>query len=209
MASLLSLMLIVFEVTTIDGTKLEIVVSPEKTMISTAKLVQPDIYASNGVLHLVDSLLIPPGALQLTAEKYLLALNCTTFVSLLHSVDLVSLINDTEAKYTILAPQDDVLSIHGDGDLPERGSDELRKMLQYHFIPGKWTPKKLEDGMLLKTALKEPGLGGGQQVLGVHVSADKNKPSDKSISFGGTGIIGDSSKLAYDSSFCLHTDLAC
>jgi solute carrier family 25 carnitine/acylcarnitine transporter 20/29 len=196
-------------VTTIDGTQLEIVVSPEKTMISTAKLIQPDIYASNGVLHLVDSLLIPPGALQLTAEKYLLALNCTTFVSLLHSVDLASLINDTEAKYTILAPQDDVLSIHGDGELPERGSDQLRKMLQYHFIPGKWTPKKLENGMLLETALEEPGLGGGRQVLGVHVSADDNKPSDKSIRFGGAGIIGDSSKLAHDLSCCLHTDLAC
>jgi len=188
-------------VTTIDGTKLEIVVSPEKTMISTAKLIQPDIYASNGVLHLVDSLLIPPGALQLTAEKYLLALNCTTFVSLLHSVDLASLINDTETKYTILAPKDDVLSVYGDEELPERGSDELRKLLQYHFIPGRWTPKKLENGMLLETALEEPGLDGGRQVLGVEVSSGEKTPS---IKFGGTGIIGDFSKLAYDFSCYLH-----
>jgi solute carrier family 25 (mitochondrial carnitine/acylcarnitine transporter), member 20/29 len=191
-------------VTTIDGTKLEIVVSPEKTMISSAKLIQPDIYASNGVLHLVDSLLIPPGALQLTAEKYLLALNCTTFVSLLHSVDLASLINDTEVKYTILAPQDDVLSIHGDGELPERGTEELRKLLQYHFIPGKWTPAKLEHGMLLETALEETGLDGGRQVLGVQVSPDEKKPSGKSIKFGGAGIIGEPSKLTYDLSCYLN-----
>lgn len=177
--------------TTIDGTTLEIVVSPDKTMISTAKLVQSDIYASNGVLHLVDSLLIPPGALQLTAEKYLLALNCTTFVSLLHSVDLVSLINDTEAKYTILAPKDDVFSIWGDGELPGKGSDEMRKLLQYHFIPGKWTEEKLEHGMLLETALEEQGLGGGRQVLGVQASSDENKTSGKSIRFGGAGIIGE------------------
>jgi solute carrier family 25 carnitine/acylcarnitine transporter 20/29 len=196
--------LITCQVTTIDGTKLEIVVSPENTTISSARLVQPDIYASNGVLHLVDSLLIPPGALQLTAEKYLLALNCTTFVSLLHSVDLASLINDTEAKYTILAPKDDVLSLYGDGELPERGSDELRKLLQYHFIPGRWTPKKLQNGMLLETALKEPGLGGEPQVLGVHVSSDGEKKSGKSFRFGGAGIIGESSKLAYNLSCCLY-----
>ncbi|RDB28990.1 FAS1 domain-containing protein fsc1 [Hypsizygus marmoreus] len=176
--------------TTIDGKTLEVVVSEENTKVSTANLVQPDIYASNGVLHLVDSLLVPPGALQLTPEKYLLALNCTTFVSLLHSVDLTSLINDTEAKYTILAPTDDVLSVFGDGELPERGSDELRKLLQYHFLPGRWTPKKLEDGMLLDTALEEDGLGGGRQVLGVEVSSDDRKNADKSIRFGGAGIIG-------------------
>jgi solute carrier family 25 carnitine/acylcarnitine transporter 20/29 len=152
----------------------------------------------------VDSLLIPPGALQLTAEKYLLAFNCTTFVSLLHSVDLASLINSTEAKYTILAPKDDVLSIHGDGDLPERGSDELKKLLQYHFIPGRWTPKKLKNGMLLETALQEPGLGGDRQVLDVQVSSDDKKLSGKSIGFGGAGIIGDSSKLAFTFSCCLY-----
>src|ERR1700733_5861651 len=86
-------------VTTIDGTSLEIVVSPEKTMVSNADLIKPDIYASNGVLHLVSSLLVPPGALQLTAEKYLLALNCTSFVSMLHSVNLTTFINDTDIEY--------------------------------------------------------------------------------------------------------------
>ncbi|KAF9462090.1 hypothetical protein BDZ94DRAFT_1290407 [Collybia nuda] len=181
--------------TTIDGTTLEIVVSPEKTMISTANLVQPDIYASNGVLHLVDSLLVPPGALQLTPEKYLLALNCTAFVSLLHSVNLTSYINDTEAKYTILAPKDEVLSIFGEGQLPERGSDELKRLLQYHFIPGRWISDKLKDGMLLETALEEEGLDGGRQVLSVEVSKDEKKPAEKAFRFGGAGIIGEPFKV--------------
>ncbi|KAK0198270.1 hypothetical protein F5146DRAFT_1100027 [Armillaria mellea] len=151
-----------FMLTTIDGTKLEIVVSPEKTMISSADLVEPDIYASNGVLHLVSSLIIPPGALQLTPEKYLLALNCTNFVSLLHSADLTALINDTESKYTILAPKNDVLSIFGHSDLPERGSEEMKKLLQQ--------------------ALEEKGLDGGRQVLAVDVHEDKS--DSKKVFFG-------------------------
>ncbi|KAJ6519671.1 hypothetical protein C8R45DRAFT_754452, partial [Mycena sanguinolenta] len=174
---------------TIDGSILDIVVTPEKTTVSSAELLKPDIYASNGVLHLVSDLLVN---LEITPEKYLLTLNCTSFVSLIHSVDLTGLINDTEAKYTILAPQDDVLKLFGDGNLPEKGSDDLKKLLQYHFLPGHWTAKKLEDGMLLETALIEDGLDGGRQVLSVGVtsSGDKKK-EDKSIKFGGASVIGE------------------
>ena len=182
-----------YTVTTIDGTNLEIVVTPEKTLIATADLIQPDIYASNGVLHLVSSLLIPEGALLLTPEKYLLALNCTSFVSLLHSVNLTHLINSTTSKFTILAPPDDVFNVFEDGDLPERGSEELKRLLEYHFIPGRWTPKKLKDGMLLETALEEVGLDGGRQVLGVEVSDDLVGGGDRHVRFGGAGTIGDHS----------------
>ncbi|KIJ06166.1 hypothetical protein PAXINDRAFT_182751, partial [Paxillus involutus ATCC 200175] len=125
------------EFTTRYGSSLDITVSSEGTTISGAKLVQPDVYASNGVLHLVSSLLIPPGALRLTPEKYLLALNCTSFVSLIHSVNLAHLINNTDTQYTILAPKDDVLSLFVHG-LPESGSEDLKRMLEYHFLPGLW-----------------------------------------------------------------------
>jgi solute carrier family 25 carnitine/acylcarnitine transporter 20/29 len=144
----------------------------------------------------VDSLLIPNGALQLTAEKYLLALNCTSFVSLLHSVNLTSFINNTNAKYTILAPRDDVLSVFGSGELPKKGSDELKTLLQYHFLPGRWTPQKLKDGMLVETALEEPGLKGERQVLNIEVNREVKKPIPwKGITFAGVGVIDDPSKL--------------
>ena len=176
---------------------MDIVVTPEGTKVKGANLVQPDIYASNGVLHLVSSLLIPPGTLKLTAEKYLLALNCTQFVSLIHSVDLTQLINDTESIYTILAPNDDILSVFGDTELPEKGSDGLKKLLQYHFIPGKWTPNKLKNGLLLETELQEPGLNYRSQVLPIEVDDSNSKNSaEKSIRFGGAGVINDFSEFS-------------
>lgn len=177
-----------------DGSELEISITPEnKTVVSTAELVEPDIYASNGVLHTVSSLIIPEGTLQFTPEKYLL-LNCSHFVTLLHSVNLTSFINDTETHWTILAPRDDVISFFSDGSLPEKGTADLKKMLQYHFIPGKQTQKKLKNGMLLETALEEPGLAGGRQVVGVEVNESQKKGEDKSVRFGGAGIIGDPSE---------------
>ncbi|KAF4622849.1 hypothetical protein D9613_002123 [Agrocybe pediades] len=175
---------------TIEGNELDIVNTPEGTRVKDAKLVQPDIYASNGVLHLVSSLLLPPDALKLTPEKYLLALNCSKFVSLLHSVNLTGLINDTDTKYTILAPRDDIMSIFDGPDFPQPGTEELKRLLQYHFLPGKWLPSKLKNGSLLETALEEPGLNGGRQVLSVEVH-DEDKKKVSNVRFGGAGTIGD------------------
>ncbi|KAI6047750.1 hypothetical protein EDC04DRAFT_2863938 [Pisolithus marmoratus] len=180
------------EMTTEYGSVLDVEVSSEGATINGTKIVQPDVYASNGVMHLVSSLLIPPGALQLTPEKYLLTLNCTSFISLLHSVNLTHLVNNSDRHYTILAPKDDVLSFFINDGLPKAGSEELKQMLQYHFIPGIWTPKKLDHGALLETELREPGLDDGRQVLQVEVhSGEKAAADSKHISFGGAGVIGE------------------
>jgi solute carrier family 25 (mitochondrial carnitine/acylcarnitine transporter), member 20/29 len=108
-------------------------------------------------------------------------------------VDLTHLINSSTTKYTILAPPDDVLNVFEGGDLPERGTEELKRLLQYHFIPGWWTPTKLKDGMLLETALEDVGLDGGRQVLDVDVSDDLKPEGNRHVRFGGAGTIGDPS----------------
>lgn len=181
--------------TTLDGRQLNVVTLADKVMVSDAELVEPDIYASNGVLHTVSSLLIPEGALQLTPEKFLLALNCTNFVSLVRSVNLTHLINDTDAHYTILAPQDDVIAAYGDDELPEKGSDDLKRLLKYHFLPGQWTPKALKDGLLIETELDEPGLAGKAQVLQASITRHSKEKAEvvPSIGFGGAATIGEPS----------------
>jgi solute carrier family 25 carnitine/acylcarnitine transporter 20/29 len=157
----------------------------------SADLVEQDIYAANGVIHTVSSLLLPPGVLDITPEKFLLTLNCSSFVSLLHSVGLQGLVNDTEAQYTILAPQDDVLSIYRkDDDLPEPGSEEMKRLLQYHFLPGRWVPSKLKDGMLVRTALEEPGLAGDKQVLDIELRDTLRVDEDPDIRFAGASTTG-------------------
>lgn len=125
-------------------------------------------------------------------------------MSLLHSVDLTSLINNTEKEYTILAPRDDVLELFGGGKdgFPEKGSPELKRVLSYHFLPGKWTPKKLKDGMLVETALLEPGLDNGSQVLDIGVTAEDGKhKKERSISFGGASVMGEYCQCYYNFPF--------
>jgi uncharacterized surface protein with fasciclin (FAS1) repeats len=73
---------------------------------------QVDIFASNGVVHIVPDLLVPTDFTLLNnAEKVLLSLNATRFVSLLRSANLSSsYAGDTKGKaWTILAPTDDVM----------------------------------------------------------------------------------------------------
>ncbi|GAA5963846.1 hypothetical protein JCM3765_004038 [Sporobolomyces pararoseus] len=74
-----------------NGT-LEIENSEQGIKVNQTLIEQGDILASNGVLHTLPSLLLPSGSLALTAEKYLLALNCSKFVELLHSVNLSHLV---------------------------------------------------------------------------------------------------------------------
>ena len=111
---------------------------------------------------------------------------------MLHSVDLEGLINNTSNEYTILAPTDEVFkfSTLSEDQLPEEGSDELKRTLAYHFLPGKWTNKKLKDGMLVPTALQEKGLNGGPQVLGIEIGdADGEHGKGKTIRFGGAPVL--------------------
>jgi solute carrier family 25 (mitochondrial carnitine/acylcarnitine transporter), member 20/29 len=192
-------------VTTVNGNKLLITTkSSNETKIANATVLRPDLYASNGVVHLVSSLLIPPGAFQLTPEKYLVALNCTYFVSLLRSESLSSLVNSTNAAYTILAPRDDIFALSGNGSLPDKGSDELKKLLKYHFLPGRLMPKKLSDGMLVETALDEPGLNGKAQVLHVGVT---DKGNNRELTFGDASVIGGEPCKDFFPLVCTHTDV--
>lgn len=111
---------------------------------------------------------------------------------MLHSVDLEGLINNTNNEYTILAPADDVLKFFTSSDDKPEDSEELKRTLAYHFLPGKWTEKKLKNRMLVPTLLEEAGLSGGKQVLDIEVGEtdDKHK-KEKPIRFGGASVLGD------------------
>ncbi|KAG9028453.1 hypothetical protein FRB95_006485 [Tulasnella sp. JGI-2019a] len=171
------------------------------TIGHNATVIDTDIYASNGVLHTVSSLLLSPTVFKLNAEKYLLALNATQFVGLLRLANLSSYVDDHAKSWTILAPEDGVMNwnpiLHhalkkGGGGA---GNDtELQRLLKYHFIPGKLTPADLSDKELLKTELREGGLGGGRQVVEVSVRGKDGKATangNGEIGFGGALVLGE------------------
>jgi uncharacterized surface protein with fasciclin (FAS1) repeats len=46
--------------TTLSGTPLEVTVDGETVMVGNATILRYDIEASNGVIHVIDAVLVPP-----------------------------------------------------------------------------------------------------------------------------------------------------
>lgn len=166
--------------------------------VNGSAILTPNVIASNGVMHVVDKLLLPHGSLALTPEKYLLALNATRFVSLFRSAELSYLLQSSphipnnNATYTILATKDDILERYESQPwqtLPPEGSKEMKETLKYHILEGKWTKKQLKDGALLKTMLQTEELGGNHQRIPVSVTSKKEAQGD--IGFGSASVISE------------------
>lgn len=49
------------EVTTVAGSPVSVAVEPSGVMVNNAMVVQPDVQASNGVIHVIDKVILPPG----------------------------------------------------------------------------------------------------------------------------------------------------
>ncbi|KAG8741886.1 hypothetical protein FRC10_002299 [Ceratobasidium sp. 414] len=185
-----------------------------------ATVLSRDTYASNGVLHTVGSLLVPPGAplFKATAEKWLLALNATVFVGMLREAGLSSYVDGTKGgdskEWTILAPADDVLADitslwaraqHLKGvELDAMGRTtldtihhELRTLLRYHIVPGILESKDLVDGQLVGTELRPDSLKGERMRLKVDVVNNKSRKGqvgalgNGDLAFGGANVIAE------------------
>jgi uncharacterized surface protein with fasciclin (FAS1) repeats len=193
------------EVMDIDGDSLGVQVKGGNMDVNGTHVTTPDIFASNGVVHIIDDLLLPDDFKLLNSpEKQLLSLNATRFVSLLRMANLSETYTARHSAqpYTILAPTDDVLERMGRWEKPIWGSlldvplasgspavldkhfaDVLREQLLYHILPQKLSLKDLKDGMLLETELAPDGLGGRRQRIKVDVGPH-NDNGDKVLSIG-------------------------
>lgn len=139
----------------------------------------------------------------MTPEKYLIALNCTKFVSHLRNANLSSYLqSDDDKPYTILAPQDEALSEKewqggwSVPDLPDEGTPAMADLLRYHTLPGQHKPSDLNDSMLLDTVLRSEKLKGASQKMPVTVTDDPLSPynakeSSRSLIFGNAVVVGD------------------
>ncbi|KZO90215.1 hypothetical protein CALVIDRAFT_531595 [Calocera viscosa TUFC12733] len=166
---------------TAEGSDITITREGDEVKVNGVPLEDRDIYASNGVLHTLPTLLLPTERLALTPEKTLVALNATAFVRMLHSANLTHYINGSGASkgqnYTILAMRDDDIARHDtdppeddDPDTPGNRNRTLAKRAAYHVLSGKLHSEDLKDGMLVKTELREEGLGYNKQMLKVGVA---------------------------------------
>ncbi|KAG0171582.1 hypothetical protein DFQ30_000748 [Apophysomyces sp. BC1015] len=182
----------------------------EVITVNDIPVVRTDYLASNGVIHILDDGLIP-GSLEFDSRKYLYGINATKMVFLLDKYGLGHYLEkNVDDFYTFLVPSNDALN---EDMIP----NIIKKdWLSYHIVDASWTPKHLEDGMLLPSEFRSVGLNGASQRIPVYIKArnwkDMDVKDDQSIRFGRSRVfnhIAQSKNIIYQISepLTLPTDI--
>ena len=136
--------------TTVQGSDVTVTTGKD-VMVGTAKVLKTDIVASNGIIHVIDSVILPPAAS--TAEASMkgkttlpnlveVAAKAGSFNTLLKAAAGAGLA-DTLANggpFTIFAPNDEAFAKLGKDTIADllkpENKDKLASILKYHVVSG-------------------------------------------------------------------------
>jgi transforming growth factor-beta-induced protein len=134
---------------TVQGEEITIKVDGNTVMVNDAKVTQTDIAASNGVIHVIDTVILPPSVAEKLAapaqdivEVAVAAGNFKTLAAALEAAGLVETLKG-EGPFTVFAPTDEAFAKLDkkllDDLLKPENKDTLVAILTYHVVPGKVT----------------------------------------------------------------------
>lgn len=113
-----------------------VVNTSDGVQINNAEVIIPDIEASNGVIHVVDSVLMPPE--NDLVETAMEAGSFDTLVTAIQEAGLVETLQG-DGPFTVFAPTDEAFAALPDGTLDSllENPDQLADVLTYHVVPGR------------------------------------------------------------------------
>ena len=139
---------------TLQGGNLTITTTDTMVMVNDASVILTDIECTNGVIHAIDTVLMPEGVLDIIRTT-IYAGSFTTLLTALEAADLVRALEDL-GPFTVFAPTDDAFAAL-DPDLLTYLLDnptKLAEVLLHHVVSGSFTAEEvLEHGCL--TTLQE------------------------------------------------------
>ena len=129
--------------TTLLGKDVTVKVDMGNVYINDAKVIITDIETSNGVIHVVDAVILPPteeAASNTIVDIAVADGRFTTLVAAVTAADLVETLSG-EGPFTVFAPTDDAFAALPEGTLdslllPEN-KQQLTDILLYHVVSGK------------------------------------------------------------------------
>jgi uncharacterized surface protein with fasciclin (FAS1) repeats len=121
---------------TIQGQYVDIVAEMGKVMIDNAEVIITDIEASNGVIHVIDAVILPEARtiVDIAVEDG----RFTTLVTALTEAGLVETLQG-DGPFTVFAPTDDAFGALPEGTIEGLLADipALTNILLYHVVDGK------------------------------------------------------------------------
>merc|ERR1712176_77226 len=155
------------KVPTLEGSNLNITISGSEVDVNKAKVIKADQFAVNGVVHVIDAVLVPPDfvlpprstkAYSGSSIRSIPGIagqttDLSTLVDALKAADLVTTL-EGKGPFTVFAPTNDAFEA-----LPYKGAeltyllnnkDKLTEVLEYHVTWGNITSADLKNGEMIK-----------------------------------------------------------
>jgi transforming growth factor-beta-induced protein len=120
-------------------------------MIDNANVITPDVKASNGVIHIIDAVMLPSlymSSLGTIVEVPLFRKDYSILTEALVKADLVTTLLGT-GPFTVFAPDNDAFAAAGITSLDGLSKDDLTPILLYHVLGAKVMSDELpSDGIV-------------------------------------------------------------
>jgi transforming growth factor-beta-induced protein len=142
----------VTELRTLSGQRLPVDVRPDGVFVGGAKVTTADVAASNGVVHVIDAVMLPA-----TTDLVATASGAGSFKTLLAAVQAAGLVETLNGgrPFTVLAPTDAAFAALDQkllaSLLEPANKQRLVSVLQLHVIPGRLSALELAAAGTVET----------------------------------------------------------
>jgi transforming growth factor-beta-induced protein len=149
---------------TLQGSPVTFSIKDGVVKVNDATVIAADIEASNGVIHVIDAVILPPSeeaAEEAPGNIAEVAAAAGNFETLLAAVEAAGLVDalTSEGPFTVFAPTDEAFAALPEGTIESLLADPegaLTQILLYHVVPGKVMSTDLSDGMTAETLQGSP-----------------------------------------------------
>jgi len=127
-----------------NGDKIAVSLDGDKLFINTSEVVVTDVKASNGVIHVIDTVLTPPEDMTESTENAPMSIvetavaagSFNTLAQALVATGLIDTLSNSDAMFTVFAPTDEAFAKLPEGtvDALLADPDTLTDILLYHVI---------------------------------------------------------------------------
>lgn len=134
---------------TVQGQSFRVNVSEDGVMVDDAKVIKADIRAKNGIIHVIDSVILPRPDIVTTAVE------AGSFKTLAAALKAAGMIEALQGKgpFTVFAPTDEAFAMLPEGTVEALLKDipSLQAILKYHVVPGRYDSDDLPASANPKT----------------------------------------------------------
>jgi uncharacterized surface protein with fasciclin (FAS1) repeats len=141
------------QIITLNGEAVEVTINANGIFINNSQVTVADLVADNGVVHVIDAVLLPPAELPTVFDIISTSPVHTTLTTAINAAQLGETLRG-EGPFTVFAPTDDAFSALPEGLLEELLADPsgtLTSILLYHVVGATAFSTDLTDGQSIVT----------------------------------------------------------